>query len=212
MSVTHSVFLRAERLPTAAQLNAAIKKANIDLQLAPEWNTRGDGGFWPAKFQGHGAGFEWLVEPIKDAQLARQIRKRVAKYDLVVSLVTRSDFNQLASAVAVWGVLASITDGIAYSDESGDFFEPDHAMTLAREQHAEPPPGPPAPEIVYPRESDERLTVTETRRTSHSLALAGSQGHYLVFINTKSISSPAVFVVARRSNIEKESSVCWSLR
>jgi hypothetical protein len=37
MSVTHSVFVRANRLPTTAQLNAAFKKAGLDLRLDHEW-------------------------------------------------------------------------------------------------------------------------------------------------------------------------------
>jgi hypothetical protein len=199
MSITHSVFLRTERLPTAAQLNAALEKAKIALRLHPEWNTRDDSGFWPATFQGYDAGFEWLVEPIADAELEAKVRKRVAKQDLVVSLVTRTGLNQLESAVAVWGVLASITDGIAYFEESGDFFEPKTALKLAQEQVAQPPPEEnPAARITYPRALDERLAVTETRRTSHSLSFEGSQRHYQVFLDTKSIPSPSVFVITRR--------------
>ncbi|WP_375758740.1 hypothetical protein [Corallococcus exercitus] len=199
MSITHSVFLRTQRLPTAAQLNAALDKAKIALRLDPKWNTRDDSGFWPATFQGYDAGFEWRVEPIADAELEAKVRKRVAKQELVVSLVTRADLNQLASAVAVWGVLASITDGIAYAEESGDFFEPAHALELAQEQVAQPPPKEnPAARITYPRTLNERLAVTETRRTSHSLSLEASQRHYRVFLDTKSIPSPSVFVITRR--------------
>ncbi len=199
MSVTHSVFLLRKRLPTAAQLNAALKEASIDLQLDSEWNTGRDSGFWPAKFQGCDAGFEWLVESTADADIEKHVRSRVAKSDLLVSLVTRSDPNQLASAVAVWGVLASITDGMAYADESGDFFEPGHALELAHEQVAEPPqPKQSEPQITYPREIHEPLAVTETRRTSHSLSLEGLHGHYLVFLETRAIPSPAAFVVSRQ--------------
>ncbi|MFP2931648.1 hypothetical protein ACLESO_41975 [Pyxidicoccus sp. 3LG] len=199
MSVTHSVFLRTERLPTAAQLNAALEKAKIALRLDPEWNTRDDSGFWPATFQGCDAGFEWRVEPTADAELEAQVRKRVAKQELVVSLVTRADLNQLASAVAVWGVLASLTDGMAYAEESGDFFAPDQALELAQEQVAQPPPKEnPAARVTYPRTLDERLAVTETRRTSHSLSLEDSQRRYVVFLDTKSIPSPSAFVITRR--------------
>ncbi|WP_163994866.1 hypothetical protein [Pyxidicoccus caerfyrddinensis] len=199
MSVTHSVFLRTGRLPTAAQLNEALGKAKIALRLDPKWNTRDDSGFWPATFQGYAAGFEWLVESIADAELEAKVRKRVAKQELVVSLVTRTDPNQLASAVAVWGVLASLTDGIAYGDESGDFFGPEQALKLAQEQVAQPPPKEnPATRISYPRTLDERLAVTEARRTSHSLSLDDAQRRYVVFLDTKSIPSPSVFVITRR--------------
>lgn len=49
MSVTHSVFLLAKRMPTATRLNEALGEASIDLRLEPKWNTLGDRGFWPAK-------------------------------------------------------------------------------------------------------------------------------------------------------------------
>lgn len=123
----------------------------------------------------------------------------MARFDLRVSLVTRADSNQLASAVAVWGVLASITEGAAYSDESGDFFEPAQALALARAQHPAPPKTEaPAARVSSPRVLEEPLAVTELRRTSHSLALEGSQRRALVFLDTKAIPLPSVFVVTRR--------------
>jgi hypothetical protein len=199
MSVTHSVFVRANRLPTTAQLNAALKKAGLDLRLDHEWNTRNDSGFWPATFQGFDAGFEWLVEPLADAELEPGLRERVARYDLVVSLVTRSASNQLASAVAVWGVLTWMTDGVAYAEESGDFFKPDQAFEVARQQIAEAPTkAVPAEPVTYPRLIHERVTVTETRRTSHSLSLEDSQRRYQVFLDATRIPSPSVFVIVSR--------------
>lgn len=186
-------------MPTAAQLNAALEEAKIDLQLDPEWDTQNNSGFWPAKFQGYDAGFEWLVEPIADAELDKRVRRRVAKFDLVVSLVTRSDMNQMASAVAVWGVLTSITDGMAFADESGDFFDPPEALKVAREQVAEPPPKrEPAAQVNYPRVLDQLWPVTETRRTSHTLTLEDPQRPFRLFLETRAIPSPSVFVVTRQ--------------
>lgn len=199
MSVTHTVFLLNARLPTAEALNAALRKEGVDLQLDPEWDTRESNGFWPATFQGQAAGFEWLIEPIADAEVDARTRKRVVKYDTVISLVTRSHPNQMASAVAVWGVLAAATEGLAYADEGGDFFEPAEASEIAREQVAEPPKEKrPVAQVVYPRDLDERLEVTETRRTSHSLSLEHGPQHYLVYLETKSIPAAAAFAIHRR--------------
>jgi hypothetical protein len=200
MSVTHTVFLLNARLPTAEPLNPALRKEGVDLQLDPEWNTRESSGFWPATFQGQVAGFEWLIEPIADAELDARTRKKVAKYDTVVSLVTRSHPNQMASAVAGWGVLTAATEGLAYADESGDFFEPAEALEIARDQVAEPPEEerPVVARVVYPRDLDERLEVTEGRRTSHSLSLEHGEQRYVVFLETKSIPAAAAFAIHRR--------------
>ena len=106
----------------------------------------------------------------------------------------------MACAVAVWGVLAAATEGLAYADESGDFFDPAEALEIARDQVAEPPEEERAvvAQVEYPRDLDERLEVTETRRTSHSLSLEHGQQRYLVFLETKSIPAAAAFAIHRR--------------
>ena len=197
MSVVHSVFLIANRLPTTAELNRALSASGIELQLDLEWNTRTDSGFWPATFQRQEAGFEWLVERVADADLEKPVAKRAAPFDLVVSLVTHSGENELASALATWGVLVSLTKGLGYSEESGDFIGPDEALTIAKEQSAVAPRAA-EPVVNYPRVLDTPLPVTETRRTSISLALTDSQHHFMLFFDTRKLPSHATHVILRR--------------
>lgn len=134
MSIAHTVFLVGSRLPTAAQLNAAFVKQEVDLQLDPDWNTRTDSGFWPAKFQGHDAGFEWFFGTIEDAELDGEVLEQVTKFDAMISLVTHSSLDEFASAMSAWAVLVSVTGGVGYSDETNEFFDADEAMSAAKDQ------------------------------------------------------------------------------
>ena len=84
---------------------------------------------------GHPSGFEYFYKP--DADLDDAVRTAAGSTrTLEISFVTHSDMRELVSAMIASGVLAVLSDGIVWSDESGESLPGPDAIELARETEA----------------------------------------------------------------------------
>lgn len=106
------------------------------MDLDVEFDPKTFSGFLPCVHQGHPSGFEYYFQP--DAELDDELRRAAgSKRTLEISFVTHSDMRELVSAMIASGVLALLSDGIVWSDESGDAFSGPDAISLARETEGE---------------------------------------------------------------------------
>jgi hypothetical protein len=197
VSVSQSVFLNRCDLPIGSELDRALGQAGFDVQL----DLRGDEprrGYWPVFFRGRGAGFEFTVSSLTEVELGPEVRTRAIGFDRIVTLTTRSGERDLHAAVIVASVLAFVSRGVLWSEESDTFFDGQEALDSARSWDVDvPDPPPAAPTIRYPRTIDLRLEVSERRRTAHSLVLEGGQQTFVVFLKTPPIAAGSRFVVVR---------------
>lgn len=106
------------------------------MELDVDFDPKTFSGFLPCKHHGQPAGFEYFFQP--DAELDDDVRSAAgAQRTLEISFVTHSDMRELVSAMIASGVLALLSDGIVWSDESGEAFSAPDAITLARETEHE---------------------------------------------------------------------------
>jgi hypothetical protein len=136
MSVTTRVLLDPTRMPSTSAWADEIRKQGFAMDLDVEFDPKTFSGFLPCVHQGRPAGFEYFCQP--DAELDDDIRRAAgSQRTLEISFVTHSDMRELVSAMIASGVLALLSDGIAWSDESGDSCSGPDAISLAREVESE---------------------------------------------------------------------------
>lgn len=136
MSVTQRVLLDPARLPTTVAWATAIRAQGFDMALDGDFDPKTFSGFLPCTHQGHPAGFEYGFQP--DAELDDDVRSAAGNQrTLEISFVTHSDMRELVSAMIASGVLALLSDGVVWSDESGDSLSGPDAINLARETEHE---------------------------------------------------------------------------
>lgn len=106
----------------------------MDLDVG--FDPRTFSGFPPCVHQGQPAGFEYFFQA--DAELDDDIRRAAGSMrTLEISFITHSDMRELVSAMIASGVLALLSDGVVWSDESGDSFSGREAINIAREVESE---------------------------------------------------------------------------
>jgi hypothetical protein len=136
MSVTTRVLLDPARMPSTAAWADEIRTQGFGMDLDVEFDPKTFSGFLPCVHQGHPAGFEYFFQP--DAELDDDVRRAAgSKRTLEISFVTHSDMRELISAMIASGVLALLSDGVVWSDESGESFSAQDAINLAREVESE---------------------------------------------------------------------------
>src|SRR5215471_10845093 len=107
MSVSVSVFLKAARLPTPVDWQAAIRAAGFEVELDTDFEPRTFSGFLPATYRGRTAGFEYYLDQIAGtADLGSERRTAAASgQELCITLVTHSDMAEAISASVAAGAL-----------------------------------------------------------------------------------------------------------
>lgn len=106
------------------------------MDLDQEFDPKTFSGFLPCVHQGHPSGFEYFFE--LNAKLDDEVRRAAGRgRTLAISFVTHSDMRELVTAMIASGVLALLSDGVIWSDESGDSFSGPDAISLARETEGE---------------------------------------------------------------------------
>jgi hypothetical protein len=136
MSVTQTVFLSRAKLPTREAWSLAVKEHGFALELDPAFDPASSEGYVPCA--GEEAGFEYAIAAA-DAYLAEQelgkLRDQLNGRDIAVSFVTHSRLADLKAAMIAASVLATIADGLFWSDEAGELV--DEPLALARVVGAE---------------------------------------------------------------------------
>jgi len=103
MSNTQFAFLKQDRLPSRAALQAAIDALGYDLQLYPELDLRSDSGFSPCVLNGvPDVGFELETGPVAEvAGDDEEILAIAGDNDLCISMVWRSSMKDCAAVMIV---------------------------------------------------------------------------------------------------------------
>lgn len=118
MSVEMVVFLDRARLPSAAAWADAIRDAGFPMELDPEVDVETASGFWPCRYEGVDAGFEFFTDEVRVDDLEPSIARALGGRALRISLVTHSDMRELMTSVIAGLVLASIVDGVFWDSEN----------------------------------------------------------------------------------------------
>ncbi len=125
-----------------------VKQHAFALELDVSFDPASHQGYVPCSYRGGEAGFEYLTATVAE-YLAEQDRPQLAELrgalgdrDLAVSFLTRSRLADLKAATIAGAALATIADGLFWSDEADVLCgEP---LALARDPEAVPQPPPPA--------------------------------------------------------------------
>ena len=130
MSVDTFLVFPDERLPEQHELQTAMDGMGAEIVLEPLDDLREHAGFWPAEFKGHRSGFEWYYDSVI-SMLGEE--SWAAGYTNVAQFVTFSDMRELICALYVAGVLAKLTDGRVYDEETDGLIDGDRVLQLARD-------------------------------------------------------------------------------
>jgi hypothetical protein len=142
MSVTVSVFFNAARAPTPVEWQDVIRAAGFDVQLDTDFDFQTFSGFLPATYRGAPAGFELSFERIAaDGSLGSKERTAAAAgADSCAMLVTHSNLREMVSAALAAAVLAALTGGVLFDDESNEAHSSSEAAVWARAVEKETTP------------------------------------------------------------------------
>jgi len=153
MSIVNAVFVKKSKLPTPAAWAAEIRAQGFELELPTDFDRETFSGFLPCQYRGARAGFEYSSELVADAELDEDARKRAKGREVMVSFVTHSDADGLATAIIASAVLAAMADGVHWDQEANEFQQGARCVAWAKELEASlradrerpkpaPPPGP----------------------------------------------------------------------
>jgi hypothetical protein len=132
MSVTSRVLLDPARMPLPVEWARAIRAHGFAMDLEVDFDPKTMSGFLPCTHGGHPSGFEYSFRA--DAELEAEVRLAAGvQRTLEISFVTHSDMRELVSSMIASAVLASMSDGIVWSDESSEVFSGSDAIEIARE-------------------------------------------------------------------------------
>lgn len=135
MSVTFRVFLDPTRMPLPSAWAREIRAQGFALDLDTDFDPRTFSGFLPCVHQGQPTGFEYSFDP--EPALEEDARRAAGNRSLEISFATHSDMRELVSSMISSAVLASMTDGVVWSDESSEAFSAPDAIEIARETEGE---------------------------------------------------------------------------
>lgn len=196
MSVTETVFLVRAQLPTRDEWQRALTQHGFSLVLDRQFDPARREGYVPCTLAGRDAGFEYVLQDIETYVAEQDFadhRAQLGKRDIAVSFVTRSRFEHLQAAMAAAAVLATIADGLMWSDEAGDFM--DNVLEAARDLAKEEPPRPPSPTIApHPIAAD--LSARCVFRGQTTTTLETNEATPRRFTIRLAVSEPEVRIVA----------------
>lgn len=136
MSVTMRVLLDPSRVPSPEVWANEIRARGFAMDLDRDFDPTTFSGFLPCVHQGQPSGFEYDFQP--EAELEDDVRRAAGdQRTLAISFVTHSDLRELVTAMIASAVLAQLSDGVVWSDESGEVLSGPDAIELARETEAE---------------------------------------------------------------------------
>ena len=148
MSVSHTVYVRREQVPTREAWMRGIAQHSFPLELDAGFDPAHAAGKVPCQYAGAPAGFEYAIAPAVVADAA--LRTRVGARDTMVSFVTHARMADLSAATIAAAVLATIADGVMWVDTTGEVCESplEMASDFAGEREIAPEPPPAAPTSV----------------------------------------------------------------
>ncbi len=132
LSVEMVVFLRAERMLTAQQWQAAIRAHGFDLELDTGVDIGTLDGYLPCHYKGVECGFEYSKVRVADSAPQQDVLERVGDRDEAVSFITRADFRDLMASVIASAALCAATGGVLFDTEGDSFIESAGAVSWAR--------------------------------------------------------------------------------
>jgi hypothetical protein len=130
MSVHSFFFLHDNRLPSVAQWQRGLDDAKTSIALDAIADLRSHTGYLPAKYKGEPSGFEWYYGPVAD--VFGQPPQEIGDRSHAIDFVTHSDMRELICGMLAGAILAKISDGIVFDEESGSFIDGNAALEIAR--------------------------------------------------------------------------------
>jgi hypothetical protein len=118
MSDSMIVFIRSEDIPTIQDLRNALKIEGVELEPWDGKSLQDVEGFWPGKYKGQDAGFEFMLGEIDNDDLEdwgigkEQLKGR--DYMLELAFYTEEDI--AASAICA-AFFCKTCDGITFDDD-----------------------------------------------------------------------------------------------
>jgi len=131
MSVDHVVFVRDDRLPTLEQWQAALARADSGIVLEKIDDLRAHTGYLPASHRGHDSGFEWYYGTI-DEWFDGDPPEGLGDRQHVATFVTHSDMREFVCGMVAGAVLAQVSIGMVYDEDSDELIDAHAALEIAR--------------------------------------------------------------------------------
>lgn len=133
MSVTMAVFLKRSKMPNARTWADAVRAHGFELKMDTDVDVATASGYWPCRYAGLEAGFEFFAEPVAESELEAEVLQRIGDRDLLVSLNTHSSMRDLMTSTIASAVLCAISDGMHWDTEANEFTPAAQALPWGRE-------------------------------------------------------------------------------
>ena len=119
MSDSMIVFIRNEHIPKIDQLREALQVKGLTLESWDEASSIQEvEGFWPGRFKGEEAGFEFMLGEVEDDDLEDWGVKKssLEGRELVIDLAYYTELDLSASAICA-AYFIDLCDGVTFGDE-----------------------------------------------------------------------------------------------
>lgn len=138
MPISFHVFVRRERIPTAAAWAQAIRDYGFATQLDSSFDPLSFSGYLPCPDER--TGFELYLDYFSKAsiELGDTAVTVVGDRDTLITFRLSGRETDVAAATAAAATLAAMSDGILLDDELGHFIESDAAIAWARDEDYRP--------------------------------------------------------------------------
>ncbi|MGA2583660.1 MAG: hypothetical protein ABSG31_10325 [Tepidisphaeraceae bacterium] len=128
-----SMHVILDRVPSAANWQAAITAAGFNLALDPSLNTYTNTGYLPVRFDDIDSGFEFDVASVPDsAPTFLPFLKLNDTPKLSANFTWGGDILEMCCAFAAASALAKLSGGILFQSEDGTQYSGDEAIKAAK--------------------------------------------------------------------------------
>lgn len=134
MSISRTVYVRREKVPSPTAWSAAIRAAGFPLEIHTDFDVERLSGFLPCVYDGRSSGFEYFFSTVDQIREDNEdcVLPDVGERDIGIAFVTRSSTLGLATAAIAAAVLCEMTDGILHDEEADELVDAKNAMADAR--------------------------------------------------------------------------------
>jgi hypothetical protein len=133
MSISRTVYVRREDVPSPTEWAAAIRAAGFPMEMDTDFDAERFSGFLPCRYEGKEAGFEYFFSEIREDDEERFELPDVGDRDIGIAFVTHASMRELVTAIIAAAVLCEMADGVCEDEEAGEIIAAKDALRCARE-------------------------------------------------------------------------------
>ena len=118
MSDSIIIFIRSNNIPEIDLLREALKNDGLELESWDESSIKDIEGFWPGRYKGKEAGFEFMLDEVDDEDLDDWgiEKEQLDGRDFMLDLAFYTELDVVASALCA-AYFCKTCDGITFDDD-----------------------------------------------------------------------------------------------